>query len=532
MRANAQPQSLEANAAFTAAAEQARKQAHSLELVGDPVGWSQDKGILWWSKQAEIALALEQYNRVAVRSCHDSGKSFVAATLSARWIDSHPPGQARVVTTAPTATQVRGILWVEINQLHERCGLVGRVNQTEWWIGSYLAGMGRKPSDYQPAAFQGLHARFILIIIDEASGVSASLIDAAETLATNINAKILMIGNPDDPSSEFAKINAEPEKYGYHIIKIAAWDTPNFTEEGPLLIEQHGDEGQTVCDVLLSPQWVESRRRAWGIDHPFWSSKVEAEFPSQDAMAIVPLEALLAASIPFDEREGAVAGPSNLADSLGVDVAGSETGDETVIRLLMQGNKPTTEWRVRSDDPSKIADLVDAAQIQSGARVINIDAIGVGFGVVGLVRERVAARFAGRMASAPVVVALNSGASPTTPAAAKLYGNLRAQIWWEFRLGLQQNLFDFSKADNLMDLQAQLLMPRYRINKGKIWVEAKEDIRKRLGRSPDNADALMYSTYQSRTAGVAIVARPTQHINYKSTNGQRGPFAQRLVGVR
>ena len=158
----------------------------------------------------------------------------------------------------------------------------------------------------------------------------------------------------------------------------------------------------------------------------------------------------------------------------------------------------------RSSDPSVIADFVDAAQLQSGANIVNIDAIGVGWGVCGLVRERFARRQS--PSSAPVVVAINSAASPTTPQAKALYGNLRAQLWWEFRLALQQNLLDTSRADNRMELEAQLLMPRYHINKGKIWVEAKAEIKMRLGRSPDNADALMYALHQSRASGVARMA--------------------------
>ncbi|HEY7415442.1 MAG TPA: hypothetical protein VH593_09635, partial [Ktedonobacteraceae bacterium] len=181
-------------AAIRQAAFNARKQA----VADDPVGWASLTlpHISFWSKQVEIMEAVDTYARVAVRACHDSSKSFTAAVVAARWLDQHPVGSARVITTAPTGMQVKGILWVEINQLHERAQLPGRVNQTEWWIGSYLAGVGRKPADYRPEAFSGLHARYPLIIVDEASGVPRAIMDAIETLATNVNAKILMIGNP------------------------------------------------------------------------------------------------------------------------------------------------------------------------------------------------------------------------------------------------------------------------------------------------------------------------------------------------
>jgi hypothetical protein len=87
-------------------------------------------------------------------------------------------------------------------------------------------------------------------------------------------------------------------------------------------------------------------------------------------------------------------------------------------------------------------------------------------------------------------------------------------------MAFQKGHVDTSEADNRLELEAQLLMPRYFINKGKIWVEAKDEIRKRLGRSPDNADALIYSTYQSKSAGIARIASGR---NATLLGGKRSP---------
>lgn len=537
------------------AKEAAVKLLKARHLSDDAVGWAHETlNVYLWSKQREIITALDDYNRVAVRSCHDSGKSFVAAVIAARWLSIHPAGQARVITTAPTATQVRGILWVEINQLHEKASLVGRVNQTEWWIGSYLAGIGRKPADYRPEAFQGLHARYPLIIIDEASGVSAALVDAAETLATNVNAKMLLIGNPDDPTSIFADIHANPDKHGYHTIKISAWDTPNFTQERHALLMNPDPAARVLPEVLLSPQWVEGRRKAWGEEHPFWHSKVEAEFPKQDQAAIVRIADLIRARIPLPERVVASAHAGEATDgssrsvaspqvspqialallrewppTLGVDVAGSDAGDETCVRLILStahrsesatptsmpllstanaALMPTTEWRVRSAEPQVIADTIVEAIVESGARRVAVDSIGVGFGIIGLVRNSLHLRV-GDLASRLVKVFGVNNAQKAYDSTQ--FVNLRAELWWTFgRILLASNMIDTSIADNLIELEAQLLMPRYKIVKGRIQVEAKDEIKARLGRSPDNADALIYGLAPlcMRGVGVATVARP------------------------
>ena len=98
------------------------------------------------------------------------------------------PVRRFLVTTAPGAAQVKAILWRYIGQAHRKGDLIGRVNQTEWLIGNEPIGFGRKPAD--PAeggldttvdAFHGVHAKYVLIIMDEAGGIPA-LLDGGEVI--------------------------------------------------------------------------------------------------------------------------------------------------------------------------------------------------------------------------------------------------------------------------------------------------------------------------------------------------------------
>src|SRR6202035_2180462 len=43
-----------------------------------------------WSKQREICEAVVKYPRVAVKSCHESGKSFIAGRIPCWWIAAQP----------------------------------------------------------------------------------------------------------------------------------------------------------------------------------------------------------------------------------------------------------------------------------------------------------------------------------------------------------------------------------------------------------------------------------------------------------
>src|SRR5687767_3371186 len=105
----------------------------------DPVRWAKEVvGVDLWSKQREILESVRDNRQTAVKSSHQVGKSFTAALVVAWWISTREPGTAFAVTTAPTFTQVRSILWREIGALHARALLPGKCNQTEWSMGNQL----------------------------------------------------------------------------------------------------------------------------------------------------------------------------------------------------------------------------------------------------------------------------------------------------------------------------------------------------------------------------------------------------------
>jgi hypothetical protein len=74
--------------------------------------------------------------------------------LALWWIDVHPPGEAFVVTTAPTTPQVEAILWRQMGNAYRKPISQGASHSMQWYIGNELVAYGRKPGDYDPAAFQ------------------------------------------------------------------------------------------------------------------------------------------------------------------------------------------------------------------------------------------------------------------------------------------------------------------------------------------------------------------------------------------
>lgn len=445
-------------------AERTARYAH------DPDGWARDRlGITPWTKQTEVLTSVRDNRRTAVRSGHGVGKSFVAAMTASWWLDTHTPGTAFVVSTAPTFAQVRAILWRYIRRMHKAGNLAGRVNQTEWLIDEQLVGFGRKPADHDESAFQGIHEQYVLVLIDEAGGVPEQLWVAADALTTNTDCRLLAIGNPDNPASHFKQVCTPGS--GWHTIRISAFDSPNLTGE-PV--------PAAVAKALVSAEWVDEKRREWGEDNPLYQSKVLGEFSEDAENKVVRQSDVARCRIAPDAKWR----PDDLLPvELGVDVGGG--GDETVIRER-RGVRAGREWRARTDRPEKIAPMVLHAIRETGATAVKIDSIGVGFGVIGELRNT-----GGHGAH---IIGVNVAESASDP---KKFVNLRAELWWELGRELSASGgWDLSGMDNADATVAQLLEPLWDVDsKGRIRIEAKDDIIKRLGRSPDQADALLLSYF-------------------------------------
>lgn len=446
-------------------------------LANDPVKWSNDRGGNYlWSIQREIAESVARNKRTAVQSAHGLGKSFLAADLASWWVDTHAPEETMVVTTAPSLDQVHAILWEEIRGIHARAGLPGVVQRTDRWvIGERLVGMGRKPPDHSESAFQGIHRKYVLVILDEACGIPEWLWTAVETITTADTCRILAIGNPDDPNSHFRRL-CRPAP-GWKNFKISCFDSPNFTDE---------DVPDELRQLLTTKQWVEDRAAEWGTENPLYIAKVLGEFPSDHPWSVVRLSDIYACRIGAPRSREEL-----LPVELGIDVGGG--GDDTVIRER-RGMRAGREWRESSDKPESIARLVLHALNVSDATAVKIDSIGIGAGLVGELRNlkelgRHNARIHG----------VNVSEKATRP---DMYFNLRSQLWWEVgRQAAESRAFDLSEMENADNTVAQLLEPRYEHDlKGRVKVEPKDDIRKRIGRSPDNADALLLAFYQPRHA--------------------------------
>ncbi len=444
----------------------------------DPVGFiTQRLGEHLWSKQAEVAESVRDHRHTAVPSAHGTGKSFVVARLVAWWLEEHEPGEAFAVTTAPTFAQVRAILWREINRAHTRGRLRGYTNQTEWHIGNEIVAFGRKPADYDEEAFQGIHARYVLVVLDEASGIPPALWEAVETIVTNPDCRVVAIGNPTDPTGRFAQV-CQPDT-GWNVIHIDALASPNFTDE---VVPAR------VAELLVSEMWVDERRRDWGEDSPVYEARVRGRFPEDAEAGVVLLSDIRACQQNADYEEDP--DDPDLPVELGVDVGAG--GDQTVIRER-RGMRAGRNWRHRTPASEQAVGHIVRAINETGATRVKVDTIGIGWGVVGHLRTL---KNEGKHSA--IIVPVDVSKKPQDPVK---FPKLRSEIWWAVGRELsQQRAWDLSEVDETT--VAQLVAPKYTIDPaGRIQVELKKDTIKRIGRSPDDADALLLAYYRGSGEG-------------------------------
>jgi len=490
----------------------------------DPCAWAAERAKNFlWSKQKEIMLSLRDHRRTAVKSCHGPGKSFTAAEAVCWWLDAFPAGEAGAVTTAPTDRQVQFVLWKEIRRVHAAAELPGRTNQKAWLMDvqegrglvELTVAFGMKPDDYNPTAFQGIHFRRMLVVYDEACGIpgsiaeagthTQSLWDAGDSLLSNDDCRALAIGNPDDPTAEFARI-CKPGS-GWNVITISAFDTPNFT--GERIPER-------LRPYLVGRTWVEEKRKAWAPAwtwtadgsacippadarvedaHPLWLSKVLGIFPeSAEDQGLLPITWVEAAA----ER---VLDPGSPVE-MGVDVGG---GGDTSTSGLRRGFVFRILSEDRNPDTMQTCGKVVAERRSSSAEVAKVDVIGIGRGLVDRGKE-LGEPFVGiNVAESPTCNCLElrfrhkrkapAAVDPRSPSHyddcnVERFLNLRAQAWWEVRDLFEAKTIDIDPNDQI--LSSELCAIRFkRTSAGKIQIESKDEAKRRGVGSPNRADALM-----------------------------------------
>ena len=425
-------------------------------------------GVELWAKQRELLSALPEHHRVAVKSGNGLGKGFSAAVAVLWYLYTHEP--AIVLSTAPTFRQVRYILWRQIHNLYRLAPetLGGRLLDTRWELDDDRYALGLSADG--PDQFQGFHSPNMLIVVDEAEGVSENIYEAVEAVMTSADPRLLLIGNPTTTSGMFRRAFHE-ERQIYHCITISALDSPNLKGDG------------VVVPGLVTPRWVDERRQIWGENNPLYRARVLGEFPEQSEDALISLSHVEAAVERWRAQQLAQAAgyatppPVQWEPEgevvLAVDVA--RFGSDHSVILRRQGMRVDEIRTFNGLDTMQLAGWVAAAIREFRPLRTCVDEVGVGAGVVDRLREQ-----------GYGVRGINVAQSARQK---EVFANLRAEGYCRLR-----ELFAAGEIAIPPDRQlvGELVSLRYHHDsRGRVLLERKEDMRKRGVPSPDRADALM-----------------------------------------
>lgn len=474
----------------------------------DPVGFVENGlGETLWSKQKEILQSIAVNKRTVVPACHAPGKSHIAARAVAWWVSVHPVGTAMAVSTATTFRQVRNILWPHIRRVAARHKLPGEVMQVEWRIGTEIAAYGFSSSTDE-SAVQGIHAPNLLIVVDEAGGISESTGKALEALMTGSHTRMLIIGNPPTEAEDswFERCCSSDL---YNVIPISAYDTPNFTGENAGICKACpiGVAAHPVTDHLVDKQWVDDVVGEFGIESAFVEARVLAKFPKTGGSRVIPLGWAEMAM----ENENPETGQTI---RLGVDVA-SDGGDEFVIAwcdgwtVSLKHKSSGGQNENALDVARKILEVILEAEgvhksrgVREPVRV-KVDEIGVGWGVVSALK-----RWGDERKHSALIIGVNVAERARH---GDKYTNQRAELWWNGRLAVQPDAQGRQLVRLNIDRRtlAQLSGPVYKSDtQGRIMIEKKSDIKKRGVTSPDRAEAVLLALYDPPKADPLIPVTP------------------------
>jgi phage terminase large subunit len=481
-----------------------------------------------WRKQRDIVDAVFKYRNVAVKTCNSVGKSYIAARIVVTYLILHP--DSIVVTTAPTWNQVVNILWREIGSAvkqAERNGYkltdaettqAGLNIDTKWYA------IGRSTST--PDNMMGFHADHLLVVVDEAGGVDDPIFQGVKAITTNVNNKVLLIGNPTTPGGVFWQSFQKGSMYKQ--FTISAFDTPNMIANGirdtedlkrafklPERVKTDEDAleyydylDQEVFKFpfreLITPRTIFERLSDWGEDSDAWQSLVLGEFPTQAAQSLIPTHLLTMAMQMYgtdDETGKSYAQMSGWNIPIGAPEYGLDMarfgGDNTVLTPRQGG------W-VEKQIAWNHVDLVVSANKILGLENfqaygpllnpldhnvrLNIDDTGNGGGTTDKLRELSRHSMQGGMpAHQYEIVEYNFSRGPSNPdkfadITSELYWNLRQQFF-DKKIALH---YDKTLFDELVDRRWSTLPNK------KIKVETKDEYKKRkkTTKSPDRSDSL------------------------------------------
>lgn len=234
---------------------------------------------------------------------------------------------------------------------------------------------------------------------------------------------------------------------------------------------------------------------------PFRSQLLYGDFGlsmRSDPYQVIPSEWIYAAQRRWKEaqKDGTLDRSALISPAFGLDVAEAGADKTVLVRLNGPYMQNYNYIEAEHDDPMKQADIVTLHLGMLKRSPIAVDAIGVGIGLGSRLRQL-------KYTMLPVKVSRSSKKKDKTGQFEFL--NLRAELWWRMREALDPHGDNPLAIPDDAKLRAELASAKFeRTPNDKLKVEDKVQIKTRLGRSPDIAEALMLALFAQKASSTPL----------------------------
>lgn len=438
-----------------------------------------------WQLDVLALMAQPDRKRIAMKSCAGPGKTAVLAWAGWHRLlcyaapNEHPKGSAVSITS----DNLRDNLWAEMSRWQNESPLLLQVFQwnkeritardhAETW---FLAAKGwSKMADPETIGrtLSGMHSRFPFYLIDESGDIPPNMLRSAEQGLTSCeDGLIITAGNTTSQTGMLYEVTTRGR---------GQWEVVSITADP--------DDPKRTPRVDI--EWARQQIALYGRENPWVMAYVLGQFPPGSINALLSVEEVEASM----KRNAPIEAFSWAEKRLGVDVA--RYGDDRTVIFPRQGIcafPPIVMRHARGSSVSvDIASRVMAKklewQAQNGQEFFD-DTVGWAHGAVDVLRA------AGH---SPFAIQFDK------PSMDPRYVNMRAEMW----LKMADWVKEWGALPNIAELVGELTAPTYFFHNGKFQIESKDQIKKRLQKSPDLADALALTfAIPDRPAGIAMPGR-------------------------
>lgn len=456
-----------------AAARLQRWAERPIDMVLEEFGATPDP----WQAEALMAAAPKRQEfRLALKACKGPGKTALLAWLILWFLATR--SEAKILCTSITEANLHANLWPELAKWMSRspffsAAFVWTKTRVSYraapnnWFAEARTWPKQANAEQQADALAGHHADNVMAIADESGGYPQSVMVALEAIFSScVEGKLIQAGNPTHTTGPLHRACT---------IDRAQWT----------VVRINGDPDDPNRSTRVRLEWARQQIASYGRDNPWVMVNVLGEFPPSSINALIGIEEveramhrhLLKHEYEWSQKR------------LGVDVA--RFGDDRTVGFPRQGLAAWRPWVMRGAATTDISARIALTMTRWNPELIFVDDTGHwGHGVLD---QCVQAKFP--------VIPVNYAGKAIDPR----YRNRRAEMWLKGAKALKEG----AALPFIPEMIPELTEPTYTFVNGVFLLEEKDQIKERLGYSPDLADAYM-QTYAIEDLPGSVLAGLTK----------------------